>query len=262
MTDNIINLADIRANTTLGLGTLNILPAAEDSDYEIADEHAAEPIKSLDTINQISTYLKDNERWRDNMLFIVGVNFGLRVSDLIELRFSHIINSNMTFKETFPVLEKKTKNTRKVKKNRYLTINDAIKEVVTLYLEKTPNVRLSDYMFRSESNNGGSVNKPITRQSVDRLLKEIAENLSLDERIATHTLRKTFAYHQMVMSGNDPRKLLLLQKMFGHSTSMQTLSYIGITTEEMAEAYKALNLGGKNSYLLDTNLVEIEEHIC
>lgn len=51
----------------------------------------------------------------------------------------------------------------------------------------------------------------------------------------------------MMMSGNDPRKLVLLQKMFGHSSMNETLCYIGLTKEEMTEAYANLNLGG-NGY--------------
>ena len=94
-------------------------------------------------------------------------------------------------------------------------------------------------MFRSQSNNGVNENKPISKQAVDSMLKGIARDLGLGNRMATHSLRKTFAYHQMVMSGNDPRKLLLLQKMFGHSTAAQTLDYIGITSEEIDETYRA-----------------------
>ena len=62
----------------------------------------------------------------------------------------------------------------------------------------------------------------------------------------------------MVMSGNDLRKLLL-QKMFGHSTAAQTLDYIGITGEEIEEAYRKLNLGStRHNYLVDSDLVEQE----
>ena len=118
------------------------------------------------------------------------------------------INDDCTFRDRFSILEKKTKNTRARRRNRYITINAAVVEAVTLYLENTPGVRLSDYMFRSESNNGANLNKPIHRASVDTMLKGIARDLGLGNRMSTHTLRKTFAYHQMVMSGNDPRKLL------------------------------------------------------
>ena len=128
-----------------------IAPAAEEVHTDLAVEHSAEPIKSMDDIIRISQFLIGQKRFRDNMLFIVGINFGLRISDLRVLRFTHIINDDCTFRDRFPVLEKKTRNTRKRQRNRYITINTAVVEAVTLYLENTPGVHLSDYMFRSPS---------------------------------------------------------------------------------------------------------------
>ena len=194
------------------------------------------------------------------MLFIVGINFGLRVSDLRMLRFSNLINDNLTFKDSFPVFEKKTRNTRKRKKNRYITINTAVVEAVTLYLENTPNICLSDYMFRSLSNRGGNLNEPLSIKSIDRILKGIADELDINVKVSTHTLRKTFCYHQMLMSNNDTRKLMLLQKMMNHSSPAQTLDYIGITSEEIQEAYRKLNLGSeRHSYLVDSSIEEYED---
>lgn len=235
-----------------------IAPAVEDTSYQIAGEHTSDPIKSIDDIYSISNLFINQGRYRDNMLFIVGINFGLRVSDLLTLRFSHLIDDQFRFKTTFPILEKKTKNTRKVQKNRYITINDAVVDAVMLYLEHTPGVKLSDYMFRGESNRCGSDNKPMHRNSVERILKEVGIVLGIEAHMATHTLRKTFAYHQMLISNNDPRKLLLLQKMFGHSTSAQTLDYIGITGEEIEAAYMELNLGARHKpYLVDSTIGEM-----
>ncbi len=251
----IIDISKVAASRRKLQGGI-ILPPTEEIKPDIAEEHASEPIKSVEDINRISSYLLENKRYRDNMLFIVGINFGLRVSDLLQLRFCQLIDEDFSFKTTFPILEKKTRRRvdedgkqtgRKVNKNRYITINDAVMDAVTIFLQHNPR-RLDDFMFRSESNRGGFVNKPMSRMSVDRILKEIAETLDIHVRVATHTLRKTFGYHQMVMSGNDPRKLLLLQKIFGHSSSAQTLDYIGITSEEIEDAYLNLNLGGKNCY--------------
>lgn len=237
-----------------------IAPSRETVTDDALKDHSADPIKSMDDIMLISRYLISNRRYRDNMLFITGINFGLRISDLRELRFSSIINDNLTFKETFPVFERKTRNTRKKKKNRYITVNTAVMEAVTLYLENTPDVHLSDYMFRSESNNGYNVNEPIAIRSVDRLLKGIAKDLGLTMHLSTHSLRKTFCYHQMLMSHNDPRKLMLLQKMLGHSSPAQTLDYIGLTGEEIEEAYKNLNLGSAyHNYMDAVTIVERDE---
>ena len=225
-----------------------IAPAEDKVEFELAGDHKAEPIKSLDDINRISEYLIANKRYRDNMLFICGINFGLRISDLLRLRFCNLINDDLTFKEEFPILEKKTAHTRKTKKNRWLTINDAVMDAVMLFLRNVPS-KLDDFMFRSESPNGKSKNVALSRNSVDRILKEIKDTLGIEAHMSSHTLRKTFGYHQMAMSNNDSRKLILLQKMFGHSSVTQTMEYIGITDEEISEAYMKLNLGGRNDYM-------------
>lgn len=258
----LIAISELKKNTRkLEYGVIS--PAKEEVTCELAPEHAAEPIKSMDDIFRISKYLIAQKRYRDNMLFIVGINFGLRVSDLRMLRFSNLINDNLTFKDSFAVFEKKTRKTRKRKKNRYITINHAVVEAVTLYLEHTDGVCLSDFMFRSESNRGKNKNEPLSANSIDRILKGVAADLDLNVKISTHTLRKTFCYHQMVMSHNDSRKLLLLQKMLNHSSPAQTLDYIGITTEEIDEAYKKLNLGSVNyNYLIDSSIDEFEDRLA
>lgn len=251
--ENFINVASLKNNTSRRLATGLIAPAVEQTTCELAPEHAAEPIKNMDDIFRITEYLVENKRWRDNMLFIVGINFGLRASDLRMLRFSNLINENLTFKDSFPVFEKKTRNTRSRKKNRYITVNNAVIDAVTIYLENTPGVSLSDYMFRSESHNGSNNNEPIAVRSIERILKGIAEDLGLTVKMSTHTLRKTFCYWMMVRGNNEPRRLLLLQKMLGHSSMLQTLSYIGLDADEISDAYKSLDLGSKGYRFIEGN---------
>lgn len=252
-----INIDALKESRKLASGLIQ--PAIGSTEEDIVVDHSADPIKSLEDIHRISNYLINNCRWRDNMLFILGINFGLRASDLRELRFCNLINENFTFKDTFAVFEKKTRNTRKRKKNRYITVNNAVMEAVTLYLEHTPNVTLSDYLFRSEARRTKCKDwkEPLTVRAIEYILKGIAKDLDLNIHMSTHTLRKTFCYHQMVMSNNDHRKLLLLQKMMNHSSPAQTLDYIGITAEEIEAAYKELNLGySKYNYLCNTNIIE------
>lgn len=252
--DPVINTSKLRSDVRkLKEGLIS--PISENVENDAVTEHSAEPIKSLDDINMISEHLLSNSRYRDYMLFIVGINFGLRASDLRMLRFCNLINDDFTFKDRFPVFEKKTRNTRKKKKNRYISINEAVMDAITIYLENTPGVHLSDYMFKSISNRGYNVNSPLEVRSIDRILKGIAYDLKLNIRMSTHTLRKTFCYHQMVMSNNDSRKLLLLQKMLNHSSPAQTLDYIGITQEEIHDAYMSLNLGRDGSCYMDQAVI-------
>ena len=243
-------------NSRRALSAGLIAPATEVVETNVVEDHKSDPIKSLEDIHRMSDWFIQNGKYRDNMLFIVGINFGLRISDLLKLRFSHLLDDHFCFRLTFPILEQKTSKTRKVAKNRYITINEAVMDAVTLYLEHTPGVTLSDYLFKNESSNSDGSNKPMHRYSVERTLKEAAKAVGLECHVATHTLRKTFGYHQMMASGNDPRKLLLLQKIFGHASSAVTLDYIGITSEEIEDAYLSLNLGSKYNYLVSTNIRE------
>lgn len=259
MIEHIIGGKSIQRNnhnvSDRGVSPDMITPPKEYYEEPFAVDHTSEPIKDLNDILKVSRFLIENERWRDNMLFIVGINFGLRVSDLRQLRFSDIIDENLKFKDTFPVFEIKTRNTRKRKRNRYITINNAVCDAVSLYLEHTDDVSLSDFMFRSMSNRGRNNNRPLSLMSVDRILKGIAKDCNLGIKMSTHSLRKTFAYHQMLESNNDPRKLLLLQKMLGHATMSQTLDYIGLTQEEIHDAYLSTNLGDLDS-VFDSDLEE------
>lgn len=257
--NSIIDITKLTTHQQFKLDSI-ISPAKEDVSFDVAEDHSADPIKNVDDIRRISDYLISANRYRDNMLFIVGINFGLRASDLRMLRFANLINDDFSFKDSFPVFEQKTRNTRKKKMNRYITINKAVREAVLLFLENTPSVSLSDYMFRSNSNRGSNKNEPISVRSIERIIKGFASDLGLGMHVSTHTLRKTFCYHQMLISNNDTRKLLLLQKMLNHSSPVQTLTYIGITSEEIEAAYRELNLGSRTSNgndIIDNRIYEI-----
>ena len=212
------------------------------------NEHTCEPIKSVDTLRIISDYLIRNGRYRDNMIFVLGINFGLRVGDLQTLRFAHLLNTDCSFKTSFPILEQKTENTRKKKKNRYVTINSAVMDAVELYLEHHPYCSINDYLFRAEGNRGKNSGNPLSRRQFENIIKDIKEKLQLPEKLCTHSLRKTFGYHQMAMSNFSNEKLLLLQEMFGHSSVAITLKYIGITQDEILEECNKLNLGTSYDY--------------
>lgn len=208
---------------------------------QIYDEHTCEPIKSRTDILRISTYLINNNRWRDNMLFIVGINVALRVSDLITLQFCDFFDEGWNWRESFKLIEKKT---RKKGKNRAITINAAVREAIELYMQHNPDVAWDDYLFRSESNNSSRIGH-LNRRSVYDIITKVISDLGIPCKAGTHTLRKTFGYQLMAQADNDHKvdTLLLLQEILGHSDLRITRRYIGITTEDISTAYNSLNLG-------------------
>ena len=223
---------------------VNIKPSQhpEETSY-IKQEHDAQPFKSMEDIKLITDYYLLHDQYRNYLVFICGINFGLREWDLLHLRFKDIINNDNTFKVGFNVFEKKTRNTRITPKNRYIPINNAVKQAVVIYLQHNPNTSLDDYMFKNESRNSNNINEPMTRKGLEYVIKSITKKLNIEGRYNTHSLRKTFSYQYMMKNKDDSRALYKLQKILGHSSPEHTLRYIGLDKEELSNAYMNLNLG-------------------
>lgn len=204
--------------------------------------HAAEPIKSLDDICKIQSYMLSEGLFRDNLLFTCGINFGLRISDLLKLQVGHLLDATGTkYNERIVLSEKKTG------KRRVVYMNDAVMDAADLYfgdlvMRGVP-IDLNDYLFTSRSGRSGN-GKPLDSKSVERILKSIInDKCGIDVHASTHCLRKTFAYHVIVTAKDRPRAVEFLQKILGHSSQAITLRYAGITDEEIMSTYQELNLG-------------------
>ena len=179
-------------------------------------------------------------RPRNELLFILGINIGLRISEILKLKISDITRSNgKTPRDYVIITEMKTNKTKK------FYIGDTVKKVVENYMKEIKNSEPNTYLFLSRK----GVNIAITRQQAYRIINNAAESLGLVERnnngsiisgeIGTHTLRKTFGYH----SFQNGTSLELLMDLFNHSSKTQTLKYIGITEEQKKEVYLKSNLG-------------------
>lgn len=224
---------------------------------EVAVEQSAEPIVDEADVGRMVSYLLEHYRFRDALLLVVGVNTGLRYSDLVSLRFADIIDENGYFIEDVKLIEIKTRNTRGKKRgeeapskahpvNRHLYLNEAVRKMVCLYLEHTPATR-GDLLFKSKSNNGKNDDRGLSHTAVDNIFKPLTKQLGIDGRYSTHFMRKTFSYHLLLKAKNtnrlNPRSVEWLQMTLGHSSQMTTLRYAGYQSKEIREFYSSLNLG-------------------
>lgn len=200
----------------------------------------------------ICSYLKNTYRYREYMLFVVGANFGLRYSDLKNLRFSDFMDSAGHFYEEIPP-RLETKTSKSHKSNRHIYINAAVREAVTIYLDNN-DCSINDYLFPSVRDKS----KPMGNKYMNRLIKEIAYESGVKGKFGTHSFRKTFGCNYMKSHQDDPFALNKLQKIFGHASQESTLSYIGVTAEDIKEAYN-MNLGAQ-SESVSSNANEISNN--
>lgn len=201
--------------------------------------NSVEPIRGIKTIKNIRFILK-GQSVRNELLFIFGINVGLRISDILKLKIEDLVKSNLkTVRDYVIITEKKTGKTKK------FYIGDIVKKVIENYIKELSNLDMNNYVFQSRKGE----NMPITRQRAYRILNNAAEIVGLVEKnekgviisgeIGTHTLRKTFGYHAY----QNGSSLELLMDIFNHSSKSQTLRYIGITEEQKKEVYLQSNLG-------------------
>lgn len=185
-------------------------------------------LRNKKQIEGMKRVLKSNSM-RDYLLFVTGINVGLRVSDLLSLRISDVLTINGKVKDEVTVLEGKTK------KSRTFTINKSTANAIKEYMATLDDsYDMNWYLFKSRKGD----NKAISRVQAWQVLNDGAKLVGIKETIGTHTLRKTFGYWSY-KQGID---ITLLQKIFNHSTPNITLAYIGITKEDIVNVYNNLNL--------------------
>ncbi len=200
--------------------------------------NTVEPIRNLEVIKQLRMVLK-SQSTRNELLFILGINVGLRIGDILKLKIGDVVKPNKIPRDYVVLKEEKTDKTKK------LYLGEIVKQTILNLMREHPQLGMEDYLFQSRKGE----NQPITRQQAYRILNGAAFSLGLVERdesgmiiageIGTHTLRKTFGYHAY----QNGVSLELLMQIFNHSSKSQTLRYIGITEEEKRGVYLNSNLG-------------------
>lgn len=148
------------------------------------------------------------------MLFLFGINTGIRIHDLLHLKVRDVWDG----KKVIEFLS--ISHSRNPRKLFYL--NERVRRTLKRYLMDR-DLSLDDYLFKSRKQN-----QPITRQQAYRIINSAAKEVGIQEKIGTHTLRKTFGYHAY----RKGIAISLIQSIYGHHSSTETLRYIGIDKKD------------------------------
>ena len=193
-----------------------------------------EPIRRPSDRNAMDSYLM-HKNPRDRVMFALGIYTGRRISDLVNLNVRDIAyidrKGHLCIRERLTIREQKTG------KFADPLIHPKVRRILSKYLRQrrkyceTLGELLNEPLLKSrKSRRNGQLR--ITRQHALRVLKNAAYVCGIDCRIGTHSLRKTFGYIQY-QSGTS---IELIQHVLNHSSPAVTLSYIGITRDNLDEA--------------------------
>lgn len=199
-----------------------------------------EEIKSIIDVlnNRINEATNDNQKQiacRNKMLFLIGVNVGLRASDLMQLRWSYFYESDMTFKKSYVLQPKKQKKTGKFVE---IFFNKTVKKAIENYVNDYPIEDLNGYLFKSRKGDS-----PITERGLWKIIVDVAADADIDKNVGSHSLRKTWARNIYDNAEDKSGALVMLQECLRHSDSLTTLRYISIMDEEKKDMYESIELG-------------------
>ena len=191
-----------------------------------------EPIRDRKKIAQIKNLLRGQYRFRDLLLFVLGINTALRISDLLQLRVSHFTNNQLGIQRRFWIKEQKRG------KRHEVVINNSIRQALTEYIKAYPGVEDNPehYIFFNTKTNGYT--EAIKRGQAWKFIHSICQEVGLQGNYGTHSLRKTWGYHAR-MQGVD---LALIMHKLNHESIAYTKRYLGITDDELQAVAQRLNL--------------------
>ncbi|DAB07503.1 TPA: site-specific integrase [Candidatus Gastranaerophilales bacterium HUM_15] len=178
-----------------------------------------QPIRDKNKIEEVKSILRLSGT-RDLLLFCLGINSALRVSDLLKLKVVDIRD-----KSHLEVREQKTGKLKRFPLRGKLQV---------LIEEYTLNKHDNDYLFQSRNGE----NKPISRVMAYMIINQACRKAGIQDHIGSHTLRKTFSYHHY-QTFHD---VAILQDLLNHSSPSITLKYIGITQDNIEETLQNFEL--------------------
>ncbi len=162
---------------------------------------------------------RDND-YKFALLIATGSYIGLRISDLLQLRWNQVLNQDY-----FTITEKKTKKVRKV------TINPELQTILKRLFVQL-GAEENDLMFVNRFGD-----KPFSIQYVNSKLKEIFTNYKIKGQYSSHFMRKTLGRRIWEVNKYSDQALLLLSQLFNHASVSTTKIYLGIRETEISNLY-------------------------
>ena len=181
-----------------------------------------------DQFKSLISKLERDGEYKFCLLIVIGVFTGLRISDLLQLKFNQFTGS-----EFLNINERKTKKERRIK------INSDLKDILERIKLKMDIKDDDQFIF---VNKYGT--KPIDKSYVNVKLKEILHkyDIHLEGNVSSHMFRKTLGNRALKLNNYSNESIILLMELFNHSSPVTTKRYLGVRNSEIESIYDSLKL--------------------
>jgi len=157
---------------------------------------------------EVKRLLKSPKSLRDRLLLGLTYDAGLRISEVVMLLIEDV---DLERKQVFV---RQSKN----KKDRYVTISSHIVRGITNYLKID---KPRKFLFERSNHNKGV---PLSRMRVRMIMKEAMKVAGITKQGCVHTLRHSYATHQLEAG----QSIYGVMKLLGHADIKNTEVYLHI----------------------------------
>ena len=173
---------------------------------------------------------------RNRGLFMIGVSTGGRISELLSLTIGDVYQNGSAVSDL--LFDKSIVKGGEVSRAVPVNIDGraAIDDLIGWHRERYNTTHASRPLFPSRNKNGSVA---MNRQTAHEMLKKAFLAAGLNGKLATHSLRKSFAQRVYEQSGD----IYLVQELLGHRNVATTQKYIGINYASAREAVETMALG-------------------
>ena len=172
---------------------------------------------------------------RNRGLFMLGVSIGGRISELLSLQIRDVYQNGSAVTDL--LFDKSIVKGGEVSRAVPVNVDGraAIEALIDWHQKKYKTVAPSRPLFPSRNKNGTVAMK---RQTAHTMLKKAFQVAGLNGKLATHSLRKSFAQRLYEKSSD----IYLVQELLGHRNVSTTQNYLGINYADARRACEAIAL--------------------
>jgi len=193
---------------------------------QTGDAIKVDPIRDLTAVRLIKRRLLQSGKHRNYCIFVMGINMAWRANELLSITVGQV--RSLEVGDLLELKQSKNGKYRAVPVNK--TVVAAIQTWLALYENYGAGTLLGGKAPLFPSQKGGTLGVP----ALCNLVKKWCAETELEGNFGSHTLRKTWGYHQRTSFGSP---IPLLMKAYGHSSESETLRYLGIQASEVSALY-------------------------
>ena len=184
-----------------------------------------------DEIRKVADSFSGTYATRNRGLFVLGVSTGGRISELLALKVGEVWQNGKPVSDL--LFDKSVVKGGEVSRAVPLNIDGrmAIEALIDWHSQHFGGIDVSRPLFPSRQGDGA-----LDRRMAHQALKTAFEAAGLNGKLATHSMRKSFAQRLYDRTGD----IFAVQEVLGHKNVATTQAYLGVNYKSLKEAVEAI----------------------